>query len=413
MTKANAKINFTNSSGLNYPMDMRGYITSREKCPQCGSKFEDDPRRGGLFCPVHRKISSSTFVVRYGELYKRFDSYAMAARFLNGLRFKTDEGSLDLRDYKKDNPLGFETLAKKWLEQKESQVKAGSIKNLKGYINKAITAWGQTNVKSLGYGHFEDFLFDQKVVKNAKTRANMKSALHSFFVWVNKREQIPIPQMPECKFELGWRNIIDMETQQSIIDEVYRITQNVNPKVWMGIKWLSVYVSIRPGELLDLKEKDINVSGCFVIPHPKEKMPKIIPMLPEDIDLYESLPKSFPDLFFFRHAGNIQGCKPGQKFGEKYLYKWWKKACENLGIQNVDLYGGTRHSTVTALGEHFTKSELRDSGTMHSTNKAFERYMQKTNSSSLKVYSLAAQMKKPASEVIPISASQKTKTPKK
>ncbi len=65
--------------------------------------------------------------------------------------------------------------------------------------------------------------------------------------------------------------------------------------------------------------------------------------------------------------------KKGQKFGEKYFYKWWKRACENLGIEGVDLYGGTRHSSAVALRKNFSPEQIKQ-GTMHQTNKAFERY---------------------------------------
>jgi len=48
-----------------------------------------------------------------------------------------------------------------------------------------------------------------------------------------------------------------------------------------------------------------------------------------------------PELSFFRHLPGISGVKPGQKFGSRYLYKWWKIACDNLKIEGVDLYGST------------------------------------------------------------------------
>jgi hypothetical protein len=50
-----------------------------------------------------------------------------------------------------------------------------------------------------------------------------------------------------------------------------------------------------------------------------------------------------------------------------------KKACKNLGIEGIDLYGGTRHSSAKALRKHRTPEEIRRA-TMHSTNKAFDRY---------------------------------------
>ena len=85
--------------------------------------------------------------------------------------------------------------------------------------------------------------------------------------------------------------------------------------------------------------------------------------------------RGLPDLYFFCHNRGLSGAKAGEKFGEKYLYKWWKKACQNLGIEGVDLYGGTRHSTVRELRKYRTPEEIK-LGSMHSTNKAFERYFQ-------------------------------------
>ncbi len=82
---------------------------------------------------------------------------------------------------------------------------------------------------------------------------------------------------------------------------------------------------------------------------------------------------SFPRSCFFRHDERKSGIKLGQIYGEKYFYKWWKKACDRLSIKDVDLYGGTRHSSVVALREHFSPEQIKQ-GTIHQTNKAFERY---------------------------------------
>jgi hypothetical protein len=77
------------------------------------------------------------------------------------------------------------------------------------------------------------------------------------------------------------------------------------------------------------------------------------------------------------------------RFNQKRLYKWWKKACANLGVQGVDLYGGTRHSSATALREHFTPEQIKRA-TMNSTNQAFERYYQ-TDGEELREFYAAAQ----------------------
>jgi integrase len=212
-----------------------------------------------------------------------------------------------------------------------------------------------------------------------KTRANVRSCLHDFWTWLRKRKIITLqqfPEFPEVSFELGWRKIIDKETQEAILDEIYRLVYHISPKVWIGIKWLSTYISIRPGELLSLTEENIDVKlGYFLIPTPntKDKKFRFVPMIEEDMEIIKALPRGLPHLPFFRHVKGISGVKAGRPFGEKYFYKWWKKACANLGIDDVDLYGGTRHSTAMALREFATPEMIRRA-TMHSTNKAFERY---------------------------------------
>ena len=369
---------------------MRGRIYTDQKCPICGGIMEYDERRRGLLCKKHPdQQATSRFRVQFGRgTRKRFSHYLEAERFLDGLRFKVDEGTYDPRDYRADYPLGFETLSRKWLEIKKKEVKRKSYNNLRNYMEKAAAAWGQRNVKSIGYGEIEDFLHSHNV--SDKTKSNMKSGLHSFFKWVSRREKIPMPEFPETPFELGWRKIIDKETQQAIIDEVYKISYHINPKIWLGIKWCATYISIRPGEMLNLKEGDINIKlGYFIIAHPKEKRPKLVPIIDEDIDILSGMPRGLPDLHFFRHKSDIAGVKAGDRFGERYFYKWWKKACENLEIEGVDFYGGTRHSSATALRNHFSPEKIRAAGTLHTTNKAFERYLRYNSSDSKAIYEVA------------------------
>lgn len=50
-----------------------------------------------------------------------------------------------------------------------------------------------------------------------------------------------------------------------------------------------------------------------------------------------------------------------------------EKSRDNIGIKGVDLYGGTRHSSAVALRKDFSPEQIKQ-GTMHQTNKAFERY---------------------------------------
>jgi len=103
--------------------------------------------------------------------------------------------------------------------------------------------------------------------------------------------------------------------------------------------------------------------------------------------LLSLFPKNLPHLYFFRHSSGLSGVKAGQRFGDKYFYKWWKRACKSLGIEGVDLYGGTRHSSVIALRQFATPEQIKRA-TMHSTNKAFERYFRIESDEVREVYEL-------------------------
>lgn len=188
---------------------------------------------------------------------------------------------------------------------------------------------------------------------------------------------LEMPEFPDISFTLSWRNIVSMKDQRSILDEVKRLTWDFNPRIWLGIELLATYPKVRPGEMLNVKEGHINLSERWIVfPVPKEKRPKFIHLLPEHADMIREIrgPKGLPDLYFFRHVKKISGVKAGVRFGQKQFRKWWNQACKNLKIEGVDLYGGTKHSTVTALGKVLTPEQIQRGVTGHVSD-AFRRYM--------------------------------------
>ena len=73
-------------------------------------------------------------------------------------------------------------------------------------------------------------------------------------------------------------------------------------------------------------------------------------------------------------------------FDEEYLYKWWIRACNEIGIEGVDMYGGTRHSSAIALRKYRTPEEIKRA-TMHTTNKAFKGYFKMESDDLRDIYS--------------------------
>lgn len=118
------------------------------------------------------------------------------------------------------------------------------------------------------------------------------------------------------------------------------------------------------------------IRGILIIPHPKEKEPKIIPLLDEDVNIIRTLPHAFDlSMPFFRHEKSIKGgTAAGDCFGHNVIYRSWKRACARLGIVGVSLYPGTKHSTAMGIRQASTFEEV-SLATGHKTNKAFERYV--------------------------------------
>ncbi len=301
---------------------MLGGIYSNEKCPICGSSFKDD-RMKSVCCPNHPEQKATRLEVKIRGVSRRFNNYSDASRFLTGLRYKIDEGSFDARDYRKDNPLGFANLIEQWIEIKKKMVKPSTFKVLKPHAYKAINYFGNQNIKEIGYAELENFILSLNV--SDKTRHNVLSVIHDFFVWLRKRriiEASKFPEFPHVAFELKWRKTVDKETQVAIIEEVKRISYHLDPKIWLGIKWLATYYNVRPGEMVKIKEGEIDLNkGYLFFPDPKEKKPKWSPLIEEDLELLKSMPRGLPSMSFFRHTK-----RPGVVENRQYsdhVFKDW------------------------------------------------------------------------------------------
>ena len=382
---------------------MKGGIYSDEKCPICGSRFKDTGKN--LACPNHPEIETTALKVKFGDLCHRTDSYVEASRTLTGWRFKTDEGTFDQRDYKKDNPLGFSNLMEDYWNDKtvestnrygetERKIKDGTEKNYTGYKNYFCSYFKNDNIKviAIDEGRIADSINRITWVGN-KTKDNYRSFLNDFFAWVwsrNKtsfaKEAIPQPELPKIKFTLKPRKRVSKEVQFEILEEVKRLTYHINPKIYLGIKWVCTYIKVRPGEMLSLQECDINLmTRHFIFPNPKEDKWKQVPLINEDVEILKFMGVSNKQIPFFRHVKGIKGVAENEPFGEKYLYKWWIRACTNLGVEGVDLYGGSKHSSTTGLRHKYSPEQIQQFGTGHLSD-AFLRYFDTDDEQSRELY---------------------------
>ena len=382
---------------------LKGDIYSRERCYKCNKRMKHNEKRNGCVCPIHPEVRAEKIFVRFGKVFKNFssDRYEVAFQFLQGLRFKFSEGSYDERDYQKNKPLGFSNLAQKYIQIKEQQG-LKSISNVRNYMNRASNYFGQKNVKTFKRADIREFLYSLENI-SSKTRYNYGSCMRDFFYNLVEDEILSatqMPRMPKIKFELGYRKITDLKTQNAILDKIKEISYHLNGKIWLGCDMLSLYVNIRPKDLLNLSEGDIDLEyGVMIINRPTKKRGKLIKisvrLIPEHINEIKRLKekyKALPHVLFFRHVAGVSGVRADQPFGEKYFYKYWIKACDLLNVKGLDLYGGTRHTTTTALAKTAGEQGAKKA-TGHFTNKAFERYCQYQDDDTFEMIKIAAEMK--------------------
>ena len=316
--------------------------------------------------------------VKFRTTFKRFREYDKAERFLTGLRFKSDEGLYDPRDYQRQEPLILEHVADQYLAKKSH---LASIRGDRRALFLATDILGSRNIKSLQYGDFDAFL-DSISHLSSKTRHDYLASLRRCLRWAWRqyaiKERFEDLEWPRVKVELGWRKVVDRQTQQAILDELERIVSN--RRIWVAVWLLAGHPDCRPKELLLTKEKDYDSrNGILFIRHPKEcgKSVKDILLLDEEIRVLNSLPPGFPEDFLFRHTHN-RGCRKAQRRIHTRNLNWWvHKATEILGIKGVTLYSLVKHSTVTYMNRELGMSpeEIRRFGTRHSSNVAFDRYL--------------------------------------
>ncbi|MDM8537965.1 site-specific integrase, partial [Desulfobacterales bacterium HSG17] len=376
---------------INGGLCMQGRIYTKQKCFECQKSLETGilkyiENKGFLQCPKHPDISwAGSCEVRFGRKHhKRFKSVKEAERHLNHIRYQADnnKGGFDQREWAKSQPLSFLSLREKFVSFKTTQsISPKQVRHITRVLELAGKSWDLMQIKEITEGEIDDFFLIDHGVGN-KTLANWKTVLHDFWKWIVRREKrrskLEMPEFPEIKFELEMKKIVNMEDQQDIIEEVRRISWEANPRIWLGIRLMSWYPKVRPGEMLNLQEGHINCKDNWIVfPQPKEKKPKFIHLLPEHSKIIQEIqrmiPSALPDMFFFRHLKTKSGVKAGVKFGPKYFNIWWKKACKNLGISGVSVYPGVKHSTVTALGTIMSPEEIQHDVTGHVSD-AFKRY---------------------------------------
>jgi integrase len=359
-----------------------------------------DERRSGVFCVEHTKVAAtSRFVVRFGrKIRRRYNDYEGARRFLYDLRSKADKGKVDPRDYAAGKPLSVRVCLTEWIERREVEakrnakrsLKKGSFKSYRPAVLRAIDYFGERSVKDLTYDDIESFFYYILGLGLAeKTAKNNCDTLRAFYNWLLKNRTIKpeeAPVWPSFDADMKKHPVIDLETQELILS---KIQENEDPKVWLACSLLARHINVRPGELLQIEEGEIDLRLGLIRIGPektKTKSETILYLYDDEIEALSAFPKTFPKMRFFRHTTTVGGVEIGSPMGDKLWNRAWCRAAKKLGIEGVTLYPGTKHSTASAVANS-EGLEAAKAMTGHKTNAAFLRYIIESREGGLRVLS--------------------------
>jgi integrase len=374
-----------------------GGIYSDQKCGGCGKSFVDDGRVC-LRCPDHPYSIATSFKVKLRGTTARFSGYWEAKNYLYAARQAIGAGTWSAPG--KVITLGH--IQDAFLDWKRDLVKMGrlntsSVNAYNSRLCRIVDTIGVSkDASSVRYRHVHSFLY--------KSGGAPKSIYDSYTVfkemieWAFDMGDITAkPKWPPFDFSLEHdmkrRKTVDKETQTRILHDIYLHEWDIRPRLYLAVRFLATYISIRPKELLTVEERDYNrKQGYLVIKqHKTGRGNKIVRLTQQDIALLDELPRGMPGMPLFRHDVPCQGVnRAGDGFGQAAFYRAWKRACKRLGIEDVDLYGGTRHSSAVALYKDAGVSpEEIKKATGHKSSVAFTRYFKLDIDDVLEIHKLA------------------------
>jgi len=246
----------------------------------------------------------------------------------------------------------FEFKIEKWLEQKEKACLAGSISpssmvNIRGYIkNYYLPFFTGYDVKEIRFEHLSDFVDSLPDRLKRKTRLNILVSLHSFFTWLFKKGVRDVPPFPviEGIDDSKERTALDYDDQMKYLSMI--------PEAHRGVLEFGMETGIRPGELVALKAKDIDLKNqtaiirrtisayVYILETTKGRSRKTIPLSDKAISILKShIVGKLPEAFVFINPDT------NRRYSVKMPNTLWKRY---TGL-DITYYEASRHSFCTQL----------------------------------------------------------------
>jgi len=327
------------------------------KCPKCRKAFKETAY--GFVCPKCKGKPAKYYLDFYlnGHRYRifcnnrgdAFSDYHSTKKYAALIQYEIDRGTFDPSKWVRSRleEFLFKNLAEQYLsERKKVMSPAGFQAKESWFRNRLIPALGTHDVRDIRGYHLHELM--EKLLDSGLSKSSVKKCfveLRAFFNWLRKLDRIEkLPTFPDHDVKpeeppIRW---LSPEQQALILSHV--------PPEHRNIIEFGFLTGLRIGELRALMWDAVDLREGYAIIHrsfsldrlvetPKEKAPKVIPLVGRIREIIEEQARSKRSMFVFSYRDRNRWIA----YPYKRLLAIWKQACEKAGI-NISLYAAIRHS---------------------------------------------------------------------
>jgi len=332
-------------------------IRTKEKCPKCKRSFQETPL--GLLCPKCFTVPRRFFIDlswkgRRIRVYSFKDgqplsSWELAQRARQLIEHELESKTFDPTRWVKSDvkKFLFENLAVQYLAERKKQMKPSGFQAKESWFKgRLIPYFGKEDVREIRSYHLHEYL-NSLLEEGTLSASSIKKVfveLRAFFNWCRKREIIfNVPAIPEIKNDERPIRWLSPEQQTKILSFI--------PKEHQPIFEFLFLTGARIGEAraimwdaVNLEEGYILIFRAFsldrLVESPKEKKPKVIPLVGRIAEIVQEQAKKKEGLFvfFYKHKSKTI------PYPHKRLLAIFHQAREKAGIGEISLYEAVRHS---------------------------------------------------------------------
>ena len=372
-------------------------FVSRIKCEESKSKQEfNDIQMIGFFLEVRKNGKKTYFLrtknsngkrvcVKVGDakIIKLEDARAKAIKLKRKVESQVDNLTLEAENSGQTMTL-VEFYNDHYLPYIKMHIKSYET-NISVFKNHILPAFGLKNMVEIKKSEIIT-LHSNMVQKKKLAPATANKVLifisHAFNVAM-KLEIKGIEVNPASKIKPYLLNnarerYLTKDEATRLIDAINQTEQNIHLKYIIP---MLILTGARRGEVLKAKHEDFNLNQlCWTIPTSKSGKKRVLPITPQLLELYNSIPKTNGEYLF---ASPVTG-KPYVT-----IYQSWNSARIKAGLKDVRIHD-LRHSYASALVNNGRSLYEVQILLGHSTSKMTQRYAHLSNESLMNAASCAS-----------------------